>query len=136
MRARSYWQKAINKIKCVIFLAKSSKRFKWDRKNLNNVKVKFGADSDDDVFETDSDFDEEESRDNIQAIEEAIKKDIQGNRKAGIVRQGTLSEQKKMAVMEKIESSRNKNTFQRKFTLTGAKLAIGGPMGLMTKKKS
>ena len=91
MRARSYWQKAINKIKCVIFLAKSSKRFKWDRKNLNNVKVKFGADSDDDVFETDSDFDEEESRDNIQTIEEAIKKDIQGNRKAGIVRQGTLS---------------------------------------------
>ena len=41
-----------------------------------------------------------------------------------------------MAVMEKIESSRNKNTFQRKFTLTGAKLAIGGPMGLMTKKTS
>lgn len=112
VRARGYWQKAINIIKCVIFIAKNSKRFKWDRKNLNNVKVKFddGSDDDDDIFETDSDFDEEESRDNVEAIEEESKKDIQGKKKSGIVKQGTLSVQKKMAVMEKIESSRIKNT--------------------------
>ncbi len=84
--------------------------------------MKFGSDS------SDNDDDSYEGYDDVEPIDEAIKIDFQRNGITSKEIQGSPSELKIIAKMTKIESYRVKDTYKRKFTLSGAKSGMTGMM--------
>jgi hypothetical protein len=84
--------------------------------------MKFGSDS------SDNDDDSYEGYDDVEPIDEAIKIDFQRNGITSKEIQGSPSELKIIAKMTKIESYRVKDTYKRKFTLSGANSGMTGMM--------